>query len=460
MIDKIRYVYFIGIGGIGMSALARYFRHQGCRVVGYDKTETALTQSLVEEGISVHYEDKVVNVDPDFFTIDDEHLVVWTPAIPRDLQILNAFIQAGVPLRKRSEVLGMISKNRFTIAIAGTHGKTTTSSIVAHLLTDSGYGCSAFLGGIATNYNSNLLTGSNNVIVVEADEYDRSFLTLHPDIAIVTSADADHLDIYGSKEQLQESFGEFLKQVSTTGQKIIKKDLPFDATTYYHAAHDMARGQVPQSSSFAVATNIRVHAEEFYFDYLDEHGEIRDIILGIPGQHNVENAVAAIRVARNLGIDNERIKHALSNFKGVKRRFEYIYREDGFVYIDDYAHHPQELRALLHAVKALYPNRELTLVFQPHLYSRTQDFMDEFASTLSEVDQLILMPIYPARELPIPGVDSEVLLEKCQSRGKQLLDEQQVKHYISKEKPSLLVTAGAGNIDRLVQPLKEIYANA
>lgn len=445
-IDHLKYVYFIGIGGIGMSALARYFKHLGCEVAGYDRTETTLTRRLVEEGISVIYVDDTTQIDPNFMNVDPEHLVVWTPAIPQDLSILKIFLERGVDLHKRSEVLGLISRDRYTIAVAGTHGKTTTSSMIAHILTDTGYGCSAFLGGITTNYNSNLLIGTNNVMVVEADEYDRSFLTLHPDIAVVTSADADHLDIFGSKEQLQDSFRAFLSQVSPDGHKIIRKGLPFEADTPYSAG----------DKGSAYGDQILIENEQFYFDYHDEFGTIERIALGIPGKHNIENAVAAIKVARILGIEDPLIKQSLANFRGVKRRFEYVVRELEHVYIDDYAHHPQELRALLTAVSALYPTRPLTLVFQPHLYSRTRDFMEAFSDVLSLADELILMPIYPARELPIDGITSDILLAKCQNSTKMLMDEQQVISYVSKANPRLLVTAGAGNIDRLVQPLKEI----
>lgn len=449
-IDSIRYVYLIGIGGIGMSALARYFRHLGCVVAGYDKTETALTKQLVSEGIPVSYADDFSVVDDAFKTVDKHTLVIYTPAVPAELNILNRFHGLGHTLFKRSQVLGLISRDRFTIAVAGTHGKTTTSTLIAHILKDSGYDCSAFLGGISTNYQSNILFSDNNVIVVEADEYDRSFLTLYPDIAVVTSADADHLDIYGDKDHLHESFRLFLGQLQDDGVGIVKSGLPFEATIRYSATE----------SADAFADNIRIVAGEFYFDYVWSEGRIPSVHLGVPGTHNVENAVAAITVARQLGIDTGQIVRALSNFSGVKRRFEYVIKSDSAVYIDDYAHHPEELRAFLSAVKQLYPDRALTVVFQPHLYTRTRDFADEFAAVLALADTLLLMDIYPARELPIPGVNSRVLLEKIAVADKHLINAQGVLDYVRHKRPPLVVTVGAGDIDLLVEPMKAILEHA
>jgi len=449
-IDNIRQVYLIGIGGIGMSALARYFRHLGCLVGGYDKTETELTKQLVAEGIPVTYTDDFALIDDSFKTTDEHTLIVYTPAVPSELQILNQFQQLGHPLYKRSQVLGLISQSRFTIAVAGTHGKTTTSTLIAHILKDSGYDCSAFLGGISANYRSNVLFSDNNVLVVEADEYDRSFLTLYPDIAVVTSADADHLDIYGDKSHLHESFTLFLDQLNNDGKRIVKAGLPFDADISYSA----------DSEADAYASNIRVQNGEFYFDYIAHRERIADIHLGIPGKHNVENAVAAIVVARQLGISTTKIVQALSSFEGVKRRFEYVVKSAGTIYIDDYAHHPEELRAFLSAVKQLYPAKKLTVVFQPHLYSRTRDFADGFAEVLSMADTLLLMDIYPARELPIKGVDSRMLLEKVTADDKHVVTPENVKDYVQRCRPELLVTVGAGDIDLLVKPLKTILEHA
>lgn len=440
-------VYFIGIGGIGMSALARYFNHNGAKVAGYDRTETPLTQQLVQEGIAVIYED-------DFALVPETHknadtLVIYTPAVPKELGLLTGFRELGLKLHKRSEVLGLLSQGKYTIAVAGTHGKTTTSSMIAHILTDSGVGCSAFLGGIASNYNTNTLFGDNDLLVVEADEYDRSFLTLHPDIAIVTSADADHLDIYGDHQALQASFKEFLDQTHAGGLRIVHEGLPFQADLYYSAE---GKGQV-------FAKNIRIEQGYFWFDYVSPEVQIMDIRMGVPGKHNISNAIAAISAALHLNVPTAKIKAALSNFAGVKRRFEYIVRNDSNIYIDDYAHHPTELKAFLGAVRELYPSRSLTVIFQPHLFTRTRDFMDEFAQALSNADTLILMEIYPARELPIPGVDSSALLAKIQVKERVLLDKQEIIAYVADQRPALLVTVGAGNIDQLVNPLKEVLSN-
>lgn len=445
-IDNIRQVYLIGIGGIGMSALARYFRHLGCLVGGYDKTETELTRRLVAEGISVNYRDDFSIIDDAFKSTDGHALIIYTPAVPGELNILNEFQQLGHTLFKRSQVLGLISQHKFTIAVAGTHGKTTTSTLIAHILTDSDYGCSAFLGGISTNYNSNVLFSDNKVMVVEADEYDRSFLTLYPDIAVVTSADADHLDIYGDKDHLHESFKLFLGQLHKEGKRIVKAGLPFDADIRYSAAEP----------TDTYADNVHIKKGAFYFDYVWDAGRIADIHLGIPGKHNVENAVAAITVARQLEIPTERIVKALSSFTGVRRRFEYVVKTDETIYIDDYAHHPEELRAFLSAVRQLYPKRKLTAIFQPHLYSRTRDFADGFAEVLSKVDTLLLMEIYPAREMPIKGVDSRMLLDKVTIGDKHIVEAANIKDYVRKTRPELLVTVGAGDIDLLVKPLKAI----
>ncbi|WP_262249157.1 UDP-N-acetylmuramate--L-alanine ligase [Parapedobacter soli] len=445
-INNIRQVYLIGIGGIGMSALARYFRHSGCLVAGYDKTETDLTRRLVAEGITVNYNDDFEVVGDVFKTVDEHTLIIYTPAVPNELDILNRFQELGHTLFKRSQVLGLISQNKFTIAVAGTHGKTTTTALIAHILSDSGFGCSAFLGGISTNYNTNVLFSDNDVMVVEADEFDRSFLTLYPDIAVVTSADADHLDIYGDKGQLHDSFKLFLGQLHAQGKSIVKAGLPFNADVYYSAAGE----------ADGYAENIRVKQGDFYFDFVYHGVKLADIRLGVPGRHNVENAVAAAIVARLLKIPAAKIISALSSFSGVKRRFEYIVKTEKAIYIDDYAHHPEELKAFFSAVKQLYPRKKLTAVFQPHLYSRTRDFAEGFAEALGMVDALLLMEIYPAREMPIKGVDSRMLLEKIAIEEKHVASPENVKEYVQNVRPELLVTVGAGNIDLLVKPLKSI----
>ncbi|RZK36226.1 MAG: UDP-N-acetylmuramate--L-alanine ligase, partial [Pedobacter sp.] len=407
-LGKINKVYFVGVGGIGMSALARYFAKRGQLVCGYDKTQTKLTKALETEGINITYADDIASISNEFVDPADDTLVVYTPAIPKDSKILSHFINKGFILKKRSEVLGIISKGMFCIGVAGTHGKTTTSSIVAHILKDTGYDCTAFLGGITSNYNSNVLFGTNNVVVVEADEYDRSFLTLHPDIAVVTSMDADHLDIYGDKSHLEESFRLYVSQLKEGGTLYMHEGLPLENGISYAAS----------SSAKAKAENLRVEGSKFVFDYKDDDTEINDISLMLPGKHNVENTTVAIAIALKLGISAEKIKQAVANFKGVKRRFEYIVNNDGQIYIDDYAHHPEELRACFDAVRQLYPDKKLTVVFQPHLFTRTRDFADEFAKVLSTADDLLLLEIYPARELPLEGVDSAFLLDKITLKNK------------------------------------------
>lgn len=445
-VEDIKQVYLVGVGGIGMSGLARYFQHQGLVVSGYDKTETALTKQLIAEGIAISYEDDPAFIPSKVKELSPETLIIYTPAIPRDSAILRFFKEQGHVLHKRAEVLGLLSKSKYTIAVAGTHGKTTTSSLIAHILTDSGFLCSAFLGGIASNYNTNMLISDSQLLVVEADEYDRSFLTLHPDISIVTSTDADHLDIYDNRDNLLDSFRLFVEQTTDKGTRIIRKGLALPSDIYY------AQGE----EADAYSTESRIVNGAFYFDYHQGETVIADIHLGIPGNHNIENAVAAITAVRILGVPVEKIKKALSTFKGVKRRFEYIVKNEKQVYIDDYAHHPAELLAFFTAAKSLYPERKITAIFQPHLFSRTRDFADDFAEALSLVDELILMPIYPAREQPIPGITSEWLLGKIKIAHKTVLSEEEVLAYIAKEKPELVLTVGAGNIDRLVHPLKQI----
>jgi UDP-N-acetylmuramate--alanine ligase len=443
-LSAINRVYFVGIGGIGMSALARYFKNRGAVVCGYDKTRTNLTVALENEGILVSYLDDDLTIPICFQENHADTLIVYTPAIPKGSKILNFFLDNKFDLKKRSQVLGIISKGQFCIAVAGTHGKTTTSSLIAHILTHSGYGCTAFLGGITTNYNSNFLLGDNNVVVVEADEYDRSFLTLHPDIAVITSMDADHLDIYGDVSQLQESFHLFASQLKPGGTLFLKSGLPLsDGITYSLWENSDAKG-----------LNIRVAQRSFVFDYFDADTEILDLSLMLPGKHNVENAVAAIGVALKLGIAEDKIKAAVAAFLGVKRRFEYVVNQPDHIYIDDYAHHPEELKACFDAVRQLYPDKKLTVIFQPHLFTRTRDFADEFAEVLGTVDELILLEIYPARELPLEGVNSQFLLEKIKNGNSRILTKDEALSYVKLHLPELLVTVGAGDIDTLIQPLK------
>jgi UDP-N-acetylmuramate--alanine ligase len=448
-LQNIKRVYLIGIGGIGMSGLARYFHHLGCIVCGYDKTSTDLTNDLKNEGIQIIFDDNEEWIPMSFRQPDEGTLIIYTPAIPKDSAIVGFFQKRGFELFKRSQVLGLISKGKYTVAIAGTHGKTTTSTMVAHILKDSGKDCSAFLGGIASNYNSNVLYGKNDIVVVEADEYDRSFLTLYPDIAVITSMDADHLDIYGDHQHLTDSFKMFASQIKPGGVLIHKQGLPLDKG-YTYSIHDPAD---------AIALNVRIENGSFYFDFRNAGTDIKDIQLGIPGFHNVENATAAIEVALLLKINPDAIKSALASFRGVHRRFEYIVKTLDHIYIDDYAHHPEELRAAINSVKKLYPERKLVTIFQPHLFTRTRDFADGFAEVLDMTDELILLDIYPARELPIEGVDAEMILNRMQLVNKRKLTKQQAIDAITNEKPALLLTVGAGDIDQLVEPLKNALSN-
>jgi UDP-N-acetylmuramate--alanine ligase len=448
-LSKINRVYFVGIGGIGMSALARYFAKLGVVVCGYDKTRTDLTIALEHEGILITYLDEESAVPVSFQKNHDDTLVVYTPAVPKDSKILNHFIENGFSLKKRAEVLGIISEGMFCIAVAGTHGKTTTSAIIAHILTDTGFGCTAFLGGITSNYNSNVLFGKNNVVVVEADEYDRSFLTLHPDVAVITSMDADHLDIYGDESHLHESFHLFANQIKPNGKLFVKDGLPLYGITYS-----------ANLESDIKASNIHVENGNFVFDFNDGYTTIKELSLAMPGKHNVENTVAAIGVALSLGIKPKSIKKAIASFKGVKRRFETHVNTPEHIYIDDYAHHPEELRACFDAVRQLHPNKKLTVMFQPHLFTRTRDFADDFAKVLSTADDVILLEIYPARELPIEGINAQMLLDKITTINKELCGKDLAVARIKNKNPELLLTVGAGDIDTLIESLKNTLSNA
>ena len=448
-LQNIKRVYLIGIGGIGMSGLARYFAHLGCIVCGYDKTATALTDQLHNEGIRVVFDDRDEWIPLSFKNPDPSTLIIYTPAIPRDSAIYNYFRDNGFELLKRSQVLGLISKTKFTVAVAGTHGKTTTSCLLAHILKDSGKDCSAFLGGIASNYGTNVLFGNNDIVVVEADEYDRSFLTLYPNIAIITSMDADHLDIYGNHDQLTESFIQFASQIKDRGTLIFHEDLPLTSGITYSA----------KGPADVRGLNVHVKDGDFYFDFKNDDVEIKDIKLGIAGLHNVENATAAIEAALLIGVDPQLIKNALASFKGVKRRFEYIVKSKEHIYIDDYAHHPEELRAAISSIRKLYPGKKLTTIFQPHLFTRTRDFADGFAEVLDLSDELIILDIYPAREMPIEGVNAEMILERMKLWNKRKCGKQETVDLVQIEKPELLLTVGAGDIDQLVQPLKSALEN-
>ncbi|MBK0380722.1 UDP-N-acetylmuramate--L-alanine ligase [Mucilaginibacter segetis] len=448
-LSNIQRVYLIGIGGIGMSGLARYFHHLGCVVCGYDKTSTPLTDDLHNEGIHAVFEDVEDWIPMSFLEPSASTLIIYTPAVPQNSVIFNYFKNKGFEMYKRSQVLGMISKDLFTIAVGGTHGKTTTSGMIAHILKDAGKDCSAFLGGISSNYQTNVLYGKSNLLVVEADEYDRSFLTLHPDIAIVTSMDADHLDIYGDHSHLEESFRLFASQIKQGGVLIYKKGLLLGEGFTYGI----------ETEAGAKASNIRIEDGNFYFDFSDPSTTITDIKMGIAGVHNIENAVAAIETCLRLDVSAAAIHEALGSFKGIKRRFEYIVKNEKHIYIDDYAHHPEELRACITSVKKLYPEKKLTVIFQPHLYTRTRDFADGFAAVLDMADELLLLDIYPARELPIEGVNADMLLSRMKLWNKRKCGKQESLDIVRFEKPELLLTVGAGDIDQLVTPLKQLLEN-
>ncbi len=449
-ISRFDNIYFLGIGGIGMSALARYFKRMGRNVSGYDKTPTPLTDELISEGISIHFSDDINAIDPKF-TDKERTLIVYTPAVPANHSELNYFRSNDFTVKKRSEVLGMITEGTFTIAVAGTHGKTTTSSMIAHILKSAGLNCSAFLGGISKNYNTNLLLPEKNsgtaYTVVEADEYDRSFLALSPALSVITSMDADHLDIYGNEGYMVESYRLFAKRLKTDGTLIYKNglalaDLDLSKNTY----------SVGNNADYT-ATNIRIADHRYHFDWKNGNGVISDLTSEMPGLHNVENAIAAIAVARKLNIPDDRIKNALATYSGVKRRFDYRIQRNDFVYIDDYAHHPEELRACISSVKELYPGWKITGIFQPHLFSRTRDFVDGFAKSLSMLDSLILLDIYPARELPIPGITSKIIYDKVQLNDKIMCAKDQVLSILKEKNHQVILTLGAGDIDQLVTPI-------
>ncbi len=449
-LNSIQKIYFIGIGGIGMSALARYFKAKGADVSGYDKTSTPLTRELEASGIAIHYEERV-DLAP-----KDADAVVYTPAIPAQHAELVYYRENGYTVVKRSDVLQWITEGSFNICVGGTHGKTTVTSMTAHLLRHTGYGCNAFLGGIAANYNTNFWSSEKNVVVVEADEYDRSFLKLVPDVAVVTAMDPDHLDIYGTPEEVVNAFIQFSQKVKPGGCLVTKYDLErseeLKAAHHYTYSFEDVRADV-------YAANRKVVNGSYVFDVMNEDWTIKDVVLHMGGLHNIENCVAAITVAKYLGIADDKIRAAVADFKGVRRRFEYALKNEQHVLIDDYAHHPEELRALISGVKSIFPGDKLTLVFQPHLFSRTNDLADEFAISLDMADEVILLPIYPARELPMRGVSSELVMSKMQVAKCQVLSKEEMKTWVAEHQPKLLVMAGAGDIDALVQPVKDLLLN-
>jgi UDP-N-acetylmuramate--alanine ligase len=447
-LTNIKRIYFIGIGGIGMSALARYFNTQGVAVAGYDKTPTVLTADLEKEGIAIHFEDDIHKIDK------EATVIVYTPAIPVEHAELNYYRDNGYLVVKRSDVLNWITENAFTIAIAGTHGKTTTTSMTAHILRHSGFGCNAFLGGIASNYNTNFWSHEKNVVVVEADEYDRSFLKLAPNIAVVTAVDPDHLDIYGTAEEVLKAFGQFTDKIKVGGTLIQKMGTEFSVDD--SNKNVFSYGYNKDEASYHTQ-NLIVVDGSYQFDIAHPGGVMKDVLLNMGGLHNVENATAAIAIGITLGIEEQKIKDAVASFNGVKRRFEYKVKTENKVLIDDYAHHPEELNALISGVRSLYPNEKMVLIFQPHLYSRTQDQAAGFMEVLDKADEVILLPIYPARELPIEGVTSDMLLNGMKLAHKKVMSKEALLEWAKTTSNKLIVMAGAGDIDVCINKVQELY---
>ena len=438
-LKTIHNVYFIGVGGIGMSAIARYFSMNGKKVCGYDKTPSPITKKLEEIGVEIHFEDSIKNI-PLSFLEKEKTLVVYTPAIPKDHEELSYFKNNGFVILKRAEILGEITRNTFCLGVAGTHGKTTTSSILGHIMQPEK--ATSFLGGIAENYNSNLILGEDKVSVVEADEFDRSFLKLSPNIACVTSMDADHLDIYGESEALQQSFRDFSNKVSDT--LIVAKGIPLKGLTY----------GVNEEADYK-AYNVKVAEGKYVFDVQTPTSEIKNIEFHLPGKHNMMNALAALAMADVYGVSLEKVKEQLKTFKGVQRRFSYKIKTENLVLIDDYAHHPTEIKAVEHSVREMYPKDKVLVVFQPHLFSRTKDFADDFAEALSKFDEVLLLDIYPARELPIEGVTSSWLLDKMSLKNKKLVSKEKLSDEILKSESKIIAMLGAGDIGLLVDEVKE-----
>ncbi len=448
-VRNINRVYFLGIGGIGMSALARFFLEQGTQVSGYDKTETDLTRQLVTEGMNVHYTEDIQLVDK------DAQLVVYTPAIPKTHEELNWYLDNHFPVFKRSDVLQWITESMHAITVAGTHGKTTISTMIAYLLRETNYGCNAFLGGISVNYDSNYWRSKNDTAVVEADEYDRSFLKLHPDIAVLTAIDPDHLDIYGTAEEMELAFIQYTKNIKIGGTLLVK-----------HGLHRQSELKGPVTITYSLQNDAAdVYAENivqkeggYLFDVVGEDWKMENVQLNIGGSHNVENAVAAIAVTEMIGINGDAVKKALAGFKGIRRRFEYVLKTEKVVYIDDYAHHPAELEALIKSAKQLFKGRKCVVAFQPHLFTRTRDLADGFAQSLDMADEVILLDIYPARELPLEGVTSQMIADRMENAAHTILSKEGLLEYVKRAPLDLFITAGAGDIDKLIVPIKNILA--
>ena len=447
-LKDIHNVYFIGIGGIGMSALARYFKYIEKNVAGYDKTETPLTLELAALGIDIHYKDDVAAIN-DLYKHTESTLVVYTPAVPDDHSEYQYFMANGFEVKKRSEVLGIITKDTFCFAVAGTHGKTTTSSILAHLLNETGTSFTAFLGGISEDFNSNFLFKGSDYSVVEADEFDRSFLRLYPNVACVTSMDADHLDIYGSNEELTKSFNDFVGKLKPGGKLFVRNGLPLKGTTY----------GIEDDSDYCIR-NLKIEHGTYIFDLGTPETILTGVKFNKPGRHNLLNGLVAFAMAIEAGSPPYRLVEALETFKGVQRRFSYMIKEDDFIFIDDYAHHPTEINAVFEAISEMHPNKKVLAVFQPHLFSRTKDFAEEFANSLSRFDSILLLDIYPAREKPIPGITSAWLLNKIENQNKKLIEKANIILEVKAQNPDVLVTMGAGDIGLEVSRIKKEFEYA
>jgi len=441
-------VYFIGIGGIGMSALARYFVAKGKHVAGYDNTSTEITQALQDLGADIHFSDDVSKIDSKYFNLESS-LIVYTPAIPKDHSELDYFKTNNFNVLKRSAVLGEITRQTTCLAVAGTHGKTTTTSILGHLLNECSVPMTAFLGGISENYNSNLILNGTEVTVVEADEFDRSFLTLSPDLACITSMDADHLDIYGDASELIKSFKDFTECIKPNGKLFVRNGLPLDGITY----------GVEDDSDYS-AKNVKIENGSYVFDVQTPSGLYKDFKFNLPGRHNLSNAIIALAMSVEYGLPHHQLAKGLASYKGVKRRFTYHIKKDDFVFIDDYAHHPEEINAVYQAVREMYPTKRVLAIFQPHLYTRTRDFVDGFAESLSKFDELLLLDIYPARELPIEGITSNWLLNKIENPNKKLIQKLELINEIKKSNAQVVLTIGAGDIGEEVKHIKEAFSIA
>ena len=442
-LTQVHNVYFIGIGGIGMSALARYFLANGKNVAGYDRTPTQITEDLSDLGIMIHFEEDLSKIESRFMNTSNT-LIVYTPAVPDSHAELTYFRAHDFKIMKRSQVLGLITQDTYCLAVAGTHGKTTTTSILGHLLKECDVAVTAFLGGIAENYNSNLILEGNKVTVVEADEFDRSFLTLSPDLAGITSMDADHLDIYGDAASLVDSFNAFTKKIKPNGKLFVKKGLPLHGITY----------AVDEKADY-MAYNIRIENGTYVFDVQTPNENIKDVQFNLPGRHNLSNALIALAMAIEYGCAPYSLARALASYKGVKRRFTYQIKTEGLVFIDDYAHHPEEINAVKNAIEEMYPDKKSLVIFQPHLFSRTQDFADEFAASLSNFDEVRLLEIYPARELPIEGVNSSWLLDKISNQNKKLIKKTDLVNEIKNSDAQVVLTLGAGDIGAEVEHIKQ-----